>query len=307
MSTTAPAQGPALLRHPWKHLLLQWDDELSMLVVRMNIRPVQCYSLAALRELLALAEMLEHERAAVRHVVLASAVEGVFNFGGDLALFVLLARSKDKRSLVMYGQMCLALVCWLESAPRLGIHTWALVEGDALGGGLESALPAQRIVANRSAEMGYPEVLFNLFPGMGAWPFTAKRAGNALAQEMVLTGKVYRAEELHVRGLVETVVEPGAGLEVIRREASAMASRHRGIVSALAARLNHQQVPRQALDATIEDWADAALGLTDRDLRLMDRLVRAQLKKVGGVQADGAVEEIKRMELEEALAASSSA
>ena len=51
-----------------------------------------------------------------------------------------------------------------------------LVEGDALGGGLESVLPYHKVIFERSAQGGYPEVLFNLFPGMGAWNFTfAKR------------------------------------------------------------------------------------------------------------------------------------
>ena len=50
------------------------------------------------------------------------------------------------------------------------------------------------------------------------------------------------------------------------------------------------------------DWEsleDIAMGLTDRDLRLMERLARAQARKAGGAD-EGAVEEIKRLELESA-------
>ena len=46
-------------------------------------------------------------------------------------------------------------------------------------------------------------------------------------------------------------------------------------------------------------WAESALSLTDRDLRLMERLARAQARKAGGAD-EGAAEEIKRMELENA-------
>jgi DSF synthase len=49
----------------------------------------------------------------------------------------------------------------------------------------------------------------------------------------------------------------------------------------------------------VDHWAETALGLTDRDLRLMERLARAQIRKVGGSD-DGAIEEIKRIELETA-------
>ena len=37
------------------------------------------------------------------------------------------------------------------------------------GGGLESVLPFHKVIFERSAQAGFPEVLFNLFPGMGAW------------------------------------------------------------------------------------------------------------------------------------------
>ena len=49
----------------------------------------------------------------------------------------------------------------------------------------------------------------------------------------------------------------------------------------------------------VDQWTDAALALTDRDLRLMERLARAQVRKAGGAE-EGAVEEIKRLELDTA-------
>ena len=55
----------------------------------------------------------------------------------------------------------------------------------------------------------------------------------------------------------------------------------------------------ESLLATVELWADAALALTTRDLRLMERLARAQVRKVGGA-AEGALDEIKRIELDTA-------
>ena len=51
--------------------------------------------------------------------------------------------------------------------------------------------------------------------------------------------------------------------------------------------------------ATVDLWAESALNLTDRDLRLMERLARAQVRKAGGA-AEGAVDEIKRIELDTA-------
>jgi DSF synthase len=56
-------------------------------------------------------------------------------------------------------------------------------------------------------------------------------------------------------------------------------------------------VRRESLVAIVDQWAESAMGLTDRDLRLMERLARAQVRKAGGGD-EGAVEEIKRLELE---------
>jgi len=55
----------------------------------------------------------------------------------------------------------------------------------------------------------------------------------------------------------------------------------------------------EMLLAIVDQWTEAAMALTDRDLRLMERLARAQVRKAGGAE-EGAVEEIKRLELDTA-------
>ena len=235
----------------------------------------------------------------VRHFVMTSDVPRVFNFGGDLALFVLLVRARDLDSLRMYGRRCVDLVWWMENAAHQGIHTTVLVQGDTLGGGLESVLPFHRVIFERSAQAGFPEVLFNLFPGMGAWNFTIRKAGFAVANEMVLSGRLYTAEQLYRRGLVDLVVEDGDGEAAIERVVRAVDPRHRGTLAALQAQRTAAPITYESLMTIVEQWAAAALGLTDRDLRLMERLARAQVRKAGGAD-EGAVEEIKRMELDTA-------
>ncbi len=105
----------------------------------------------------------------VRHFVMASDVHGVFNFGGDLSLFVLLVRAHDLDSLAPVRASMHRPRLVVENAATLGVHTTALVQGDALGGGLESALLHHTVIFERGAQAGFPEVLFNLFPGMGGW------------------------------------------------------------------------------------------------------------------------------------------
>jgi len=217
----------------------------------------------------------------------------------DLSLFVLLVRAQDLESLRLYGRRCVDMVWWLENAAELGVHTTVLVQGDTLGGGLESVMPFHKVIFERSAQAGFPEVLFNLFPGMGAWHYTIRKAGFAVANDMILTGKLYTAEQLYRRSLVDLVVDDGEGETAIDIVLRSIDSRLRGILAALHAQRLATPITREALMATVNLWAESALNLTDRDLRLMERLARAQVRKAGGA-AEGAVDEIKRIELDTA-------
>lgn len=290
---------PRILGRPYRYIKLAWDPELSLLRVRTCVKPIQCYSLAAMAELQQMLADISANPGLVRHFVMTSDVPRVFNFGGDLALFVLLVRARDLDSLRMYGRRCVDLVWWMENAAHQGIHTTVLVQGDTLGGGLESVLPFHRVIFERSAQAGFPEVLFNLFPGMGAWNFTIRKAGFAVANEMVLSGRLYTAEQLYRRGIVDLVVEDGDGEAAIERVVRAVDPRLRGTLAALQAQRTAAPITYESLMTIVEQWAATALTLTDRDLRLMERLARAQVRKAGGAD-EGAVEEIKRMELDTA-------
>ena len=288
-----------LLSRPYKTIRLEWSSELRLLRVRTCVKPIQCYSLAAMGELQQMLSDISANPGLVRHFVMTSDVPRVFNFGGDLALFVLLVRAGDIESLKLYGRRCVDLVWWMENAANLGVHTTVLSQGDTLGGGLESVLPFHKIIFEKSAQAGFPEVLFNLFPGMGAWDFTIRKAGFAVATEMILSGRLYSAEELHYRRIIDVVAGDGEGEKAIERVIHDVDPRHRGTLAALRAQRVAAPIRYESLMAIVDQWAESALGLTDRDLRLMERLARAQARKAGGAD-EGAVDEIKRMELENA-------
>jgi DSF synthase len=299
MNTPSAVGVAGLLGRPYKTIRLEWSSDLRVLRLRTCVRPIQCYSLTLMAEMRQIADDIAANPGLVRHLVMTSDVPGVFNFGGDLALFVLLVRAGDVDSLKLYARRCVDLVWWMENAANLGIHTTALVQGDTLGGGLESVLPFHKVIFERSAQGGFPEVLFNLFPGMGAWDFTIRKAGFVVANEMILSGRLYSAEELYERRLVDLVVDDGQGDAAIERVVQEVDPRLRGTLAALQARRIVAPIRYERMLEIVDLWAETALGLTDRDLRLMERLARAQARKAGGA-AEGAVEEIKRMELEHA-------
>ena len=299
MSASAAARLTALMTRPYKYLRLEWSTELAALRVRTCVKPIQCYSLAAMAELQRVLLDIAESPGLVRHFIMTSDVPGVFNFGGDLSLFVLLIRARDVESLRMYGRRCVDLVWWMENASQLGVHTTVLVQGDTLGGGLESIMPFHKVIFERSAQAGFPEVLFNLFPGMGAWNFTIRKAGFSIANEMILSGRLYTADQLYRRRLVDLVVEDGEGEAAIEAVIQSVNPRLRGTLAALEARRLAAPVTYETLMTIVDQWTETALQLTDRDLRLMERLARAQVRKAGGAN-EGAVAEIKQIELDTA-------
>ncbi len=219
------------------------------------------------------------------HLVLASDNPGVFNLGGDLELFCRLIRAGDREGLLDYAYKCVRGVHAFHAGLGVGAHTIALVQGDALGGGFEAALSCHTIVAEEGALMGLPEVLFDLFPGMGAYSFLCQRIPPKAAERLMLEGNVYPAEELHRMGLVDVLAPRGEGARAVEDVIRA----GRRIPHARAAM---QQVRGLAHPVTLEEmlriteiWVDTALQLGEKSLRTMERLVRAQYRRQDGREA----------------------
>jgi len=253
-----------------------------------------CFSTALLKDLrefqLRTAETIRRplqlaNQRTIRHVVLASATD-VFNLGGDLDLFCRLIRLQDRASLMAYARQCVEVAYGFHRHLNEDVHTIALVQGDALGGGFEAALTSDVIIAEESAQMGFPEILFNLFPGMGAYSLLARRVGMRAAEEFILSGKILSAAELHKMGLVDVVATDGQGETAVRNWIEKNGKRRNGLQAVLRARNFIHPVTREELDGIVELWVDAALRLSERDLRMMHRLVRAQSRRMESTHAE---------------------
>src|SRR5437588_7625782 len=107
------------------------------------------------------------EMQTANYYVCASRDPQAFNLGGDLALFVLLIKARDRDALAHYSRLCIDnMYARIQNSQSSTMATISLVQGDALGGGFECAMSSDVIVAEESAQLGLPEILFNLFPGM---------------------------------------------------------------------------------------------------------------------------------------------
>lgn len=216
--------------------------------------------------------------AGLGHVIMASDAN-VYNLGGDLELFCRLIRARNREHLLAYARLCVEGVHEIHAGLNRNAHTVALVQGDALGGGLELALSCQTIVAESGVGMGFPEVLFDLFPGMGAYSFLCQRVSPRFAEEMMLNGTIYSSDELHRLGVVDVLVPKGEGMQAIHD----LVRRNQRIAHARSAMNRVRQIRNSVtlseLMQVTEIWVDTALQLGEKSLRTMERLVRAQKKQ----------------------------
>ena len=215
----------------------------------------------------------------LRHIVLASDAPGAFNLGGDLALFASLIRAGDRDGLMNYATRCIDGVHLLHDGLGGDTRTIALVQGDALGGGMELALACQVIVAEEGTEMGLPEVLFGLFPGMGAYSFLSRRVAPHQAERLILEGRILPADELHRMGIVDVLAPKGEGERVVRELIRQEQRAPHAHVALNRVRRAAKAVSYEELLDITAIWVDAALKLDDRSLRTMERIVRAQAKR----------------------------
>jgi DSF synthase len=216
-----------------------------------------------------------------------SAVPGIYNLGGDLAHFAERIRSRDHASLVRYGHIAVEAIHRNSVAFDLPLITMALVQGDALGGGFEHALSFDMIVAERSAKIGLPEILFNMFPGMGAYSFLSRRIGRRQAEELITSGRIHTAEELHAMGVVDVLAEDGQGEAVARDYIARHSRKHNAHFTLHRARRRVDPVTLEELRDVVEMWAEAAMNLGEADLKKMGRLVAAQERRLAGLASSG--------------------
>lgn len=223
------------------------------------------------------------EASPIRYMVWSSKAPGIFNLGGDLRLFAELVRLRDREQLLDYATTCIDVVYMNAINLELPIITVSLVRGDALGGGFEAAISSNLVIAERSVKFGLPEMLFNLFPGMGAYSLIARRVGAAQAERMILSARIYSAEELYELGLVDVLADDGKGEEAIYEYVEQYGRRHSAHCAVYNMRRRVNSLTFEELLDVARMWVEATLQLDEQDLRRMERLAAAQDRRISAL------------------------
>jgi enoyl-CoA hydratase/3-hydroxyacyl-CoA dehydrogenase len=239
---------PELLREqaarggPWTLRDVKLKVEGPIAIITMN-RPQAMNALntkvwAELRE--AIAQVRKDK--AVR-VVLITGAGNAFVAGADI-------REMQAKNLVEIREFTYFGQSVLKDIETMEKPVIAVINGFALGGGLELALACDIRLASNEARMGFPEVSLGIFPGVGGTQRSARLIGKGKACELIFTGDMIGAEEAERIGLVNRVVPSRELMKTARAMAEKIASRAPLAVGRAKA----------AINKTLETHLDAGLA-----------------------------------------------
>jgi len=259
-----------------------YDDDLQTLWTYMHPAGRPSFNRAMLNDFETWQRLISAnfgpDKVPLRFLVLGSRAPGVFCFGGDLELFQRLIREGNRRALREYGYRCVEILFRNLHSLDLPILTVGLVEGAALGGGFEALLSFDYIVAERGATFGLPEIMFGLFPGMGAHALLSRKLGSAMADRLIISNETYTAEQMYEMGIVHRLAEPGEGITACRDFIMKSERKHAGLVAARKAMKISSALALDELKRIVDLWAQTALKLREQDLKVMSRLAAAQAR-----------------------------
>lgn len=274
----------------FKQLSVRYDESHEALWTYFNQKHViPCANNEIVSELLQHQEKISqasgvlcaNERAYnIKYSIAASLTPNVFCLGGQLPLIRELAKNRNREALLNYAVRGVDIVMnRLNRFNHSDIINISLIQGLALGTGLEAALSSDVIIAERKSLFSFPEILFNMIPSMGGYSLLARKAGVKVADDLILKGKQITAEQAFEMGIVDVLVEDGQGEKAVYDWIEKNKRFSNGLLAAYKAKNRINPLTREELMDVTHMWIDAAIKLTDREFSIMDRFVDMQEKQ----------------------------
>ena len=197
--------------------------------------------------------------AEVRVAILTGAGDKAFCAGGDIAAWSALAPADFGMAWVRHGHRA------FDALARLRQPLIAVLNGNALGGGLELAATADFRIAEDHITIGAPETGLGIIPGWSGTQRAVRRFGAQLVRRMAISGEVFTASEALALGLVDQVVSRGAGMAAAEALAARIVVRGPKATQLVKALINAAE-GEEDRERTLEAMAGAFAAGTD-DLR----------------------------------------
>ncbi|KAG6552443.1 hypothetical protein Mapa_006004 [Marchantia paleacea] len=197
------SQRSLFLKSSPEHAALQYLDAPDEVVVISLNRSEARNAIGAemLKQLHSILEGMRHSSSA-RVLIVVSTVPGVFCAGADL-------KERRKMGISETERFVGSLRSTFSALEALPIPTIAVVEGAALGGGLELALACDIRVCGDEAVFGLPETSLAIIPGAGGTQRLPRVIGRSRAKELIFTARRIDAARAETIGLVDHCVQVG--------------------------------------------------------------------------------------------------
>jgi DSF synthase len=218
---------------------------------------------------------------AISYLMLSSNMEGIFNMGGDLAMMSAMARAGDRSGLAHYGRMTAGLVHRTWDGLGQDIPTISAVDGDAFGGGCEAAFSCNYTAASRASRFAFPETRFGLWPGMGATSLVGRRVSPAYASNIIYEGTTLSGHEALKKGLIDRVVMRNTERTVLSALIRSGRLGETRLTELARMRRRHARYHYDEAMEVVAIWVDAVLSAPERTLNHIDRIVKAQVSRLG--------------------------
>jgi enoyl-CoA hydratase len=181
-----------------ENIILEHEKGIATLYIN---RPEKLNALnkATIQELHETLKKLD-ENPEVRVLIITGTGEKSFVAGADIAEFAHFSAEEGSK-LAAQGQQIL-----FDFIEKMKTPVIAVINGFALGGGLELAMACHFRIASENAKMGLPETSLGLIPGYGGTQRLAQLVGKGRAMEMILTAGMIDADTAKIYGLVNHVV-----------------------------------------------------------------------------------------------------
>ena len=164
------------------------------------------------------------DRASV--LMFTSGLEKFFAAGADLKLL-------GQASAADFHRYLVTLRSFIERVNQLPQPSIAVIDGMALGGGLELALACTFRIATPRAKLGLPEIKLGLLPGAGGTQRLPRLVGRAVAVDLLVTGRSVDGHEALDIGLVDRLEQPDELAAEATRFAQTLATGAKEAVTAI--------------------------------------------------------------------------
>jgi enoyl-CoA hydratase len=192
---------------------------------------------------------------AVRVAIITGEGEKAFSAGGDIEAWASRSPLEFGQAWVRYGHRA------FDALARLRQPLIAVLNGHALGGGIELAACADFRIAEEHVRIGAPESGLGMIPGWSGTQRAVRRFSAQVVRRMAILGETFTAEEALRLGLVDKVVLRGAGPQMAQDWAQRIAARGPVATQVIKALINAAEGEDQ--DRALEMTAGAFAASTD--------------------------------------------